>query len=153
MNYEQEQKLEAQIARELKALPELAAPPTLIARVLAAIELRAALPWFRRSWQTWPAALQASSLLVLLAVFGGLCFAGWEVSQIGSAVAAQKLGGIFSAASAIWNALNALAGAMVLVVHKLGTGFLIGCGVAIAFAYAMFVLLGAAYFRLAFARR
>ena len=32
-------------------------------------------PWYRRSWQMWPAGLQAVSLVALLAMFGGAMLA------------------------------------------------------------------------------
>ena len=58
MNPDYDKQLEAAISRELKALPELAAPAALASRVMAAIEQRARVPWYRRSWQTWPVALR-----------------------------------------------------------------------------------------------
>jgi len=80
MNLDYEKNLEVEIDRELNALPEIAAPARLIARVMATIELRKALPWFRRAWHTWPGPLQAVFLVTMLALFGGICFGGWPLS-------------------------------------------------------------------------
>ena len=80
-----EQQLEERLDRELKELPELQAPPALAARILSAVSRRAARPWYRRSWQAWPVTLQAASLPILLAMFGGLC---WSVSALAHTVAA-----------------------------------------------------------------
>ena len=154
MNPDYEKRLEAEISRELKALPELAAPPALAGRVMAAIGQRARVPWHRRSWQTWPAALQASSLVVLLALFGGLCLGGWELSQTGIAtLALHRVGAWLSGFNVIGNTLNVLANAALFAVKKLGTGVIVACLVVVGLAYAMCVGLGTVCFRLAFAKR
>ena len=53
----------------------------------------------------------------------------------------------------IQNTFNVLVSAAVLVVKKLGTGFIVTCLVAMGIGYAMCVGLGTVYFRLAFAKR
>ena len=154
MNPDYDNQLEAAISRELKALPELSAPGALASRVMAAIEQRARVPWYRRSWQTWPAALQAASLVVLLALFGGLCLGGWQLSQTGAAtLALHRAGEWYSGLGVIGNIFNALANAAVLVVKKLGTGFLVACLVVMGTGYAMCIGAGTVYYRLAFAKR
>jgi hypothetical protein len=154
MNPDHDKQLEAAISRELKALPDLAAPGALANRVMAAIGQRARVPWYSRSWQTWPAALQASSLVVLLALFGGLCLGGWQLSQTGTAtLALHRVGEWFSGVKMIGNTFNVLAGAAVLVAKKLGTCFLVACLVAAGTGYAMCIGLGTVYFRLVFAKR
>ena len=59
--------LERLIDRKLAELPQPVAPPTLVPRVLAAIETRLARPWYQRAWRTWPPALQAASAAGFLA--------------------------------------------------------------------------------------
>ena len=49
MNFESEKRLETQIDGQLKALPELMAPGTLILRVMRVIEMRLNLPWYRQA--------------------------------------------------------------------------------------------------------
>jgi hypothetical protein len=154
MNPDYDKQLEAAISRELKALPELSAPTALASRVMAAIEQRARVPWYRRSWQTWPAALQAASLAVLLALFGGLCLGGWQLSQTGTAtLALHRAGEWFSGLGVIGNTFNVLVNAAVLVVKKLGTGFIVACLVTVGTGYAMCIGVGTVYYRLAFAKR
>lgn len=73
-----EQKLERLIHRTLRELPPRPAPHSLEDRVLAEIERRAALPWWRRSFRHWPLAARAAFLVasagvVKLALLG----AGW----------------------------------------------------------------------------
>src|SRR5437867_829054 len=105
MNYEYEKKLEAEIDREIKRLPELLAPHTLLLRVMKAIESRASLPWYRQSWQVWPVAARVLSLAVLLLLFAGLCFAGWKLAQAESlATLTHRLSGWFAGVGAVCNA-------------------------------------------------
>ena len=154
MNPDHDQRLAAVINRELRALPELAAPAALADRVMRAIKQRARLPWYRRSWQTWPVALQAASLVVLLALFGGLCLGGWKLSQTEAAtMALRRAGEWLSGLNLIGNTLYVLSNATLLVVKKLGTGVIVACLVMVGLGYAACVGLGTVYFRLAFARR
>jgi hypothetical protein len=154
MSLEYERNLEVEIDRELKSLPEIPAPVTLISRVVASIELRKALPWFRRAWDTWPSSLQGIFLVAMLALFGGICFGVWEGTQTTTfALAAHKVGGWFSGMSAIWTALNALAGSALAIVKQFNTAVVIALIVIAGLGYAIFLTLGTVYVRLAFAKR
>ena len=154
MNSEYEKRLENEIHRELKKLPELIAPRTLISRVMAAIEARLRLPWYRQSWQVWPLALRAVSLVILLALFGGLCFGAWKLSHAEAVVAAmQRPLGLLSGLGVIFHAISVVLTSLILAVKQLGAGILIGCLAALAFGYAMCVGLGTVYLRLGLARR
>jgi predicted lysophospholipase L1 biosynthesis ABC-type transport system permease subunit len=154
MNPEYEKRLEAEISRELKSLPELAAPAALVNRVMTALAERARVPWYRRSWQMWPGPLQTASLVVLLALFGGLCFAGRELSHAqATTLALHRVGEGFSQFGVITNTLSALVNAAWLAVMKLGTGFIAACLVTVGLAYVLCVGLGTMYFRLALAKQ
>ena len=154
MSLEYEKKLEVEIDRELKSLPEIAAPATLVSRVMAAIELRKALPWFRRAWHTWPSSLQGLFVVTMLALIGGICFGGWEASHTATfGLAVQKVGGWFSSLSALCTAFNALAGAIVAMIKQVNSTILIAFLCAAGLGYALFLGLGTMYFRLAFAKR
>lgn len=54
--------LDSLVHQALTRLPAPAAPPTLLPRVLAAIQRR---PWYARAWTTWPRPMQVASLAVL----------------------------------------------------------------------------------------
>jgi predicted lysophospholipase L1 biosynthesis ABC-type transport system permease subunit len=154
MDWDDQQRLEVEIDRELKRLPELVAPQKLAHRVMAAIAQRRALPWYRQPWQVWPAPLRIGALVFLLGSFGGLCFASWELTRAaGFTAAMQEVGQLFSWVTAIWSALNALALAAVLIVKHLGTGFMAAIAAAMAFGYAICLGLGTAVVRLALAQR
>ena len=153
MNHDHDKALEARIDRELKALRYLEAPDALLGRVMAAIEKPALLPWYRQAWPMWPIPLRVVSFVILAGVFCGLCVGGWELSHGAGAVAIHEAGRWFPGASALWDAVRALAEALVLVVRKLGTGFMVACIVAATFSYFACIGLGTALVRFGFARR
>jgi hypothetical protein len=154
MNPEYQKRLEAEIDRQLKALPELVAPRSLAPRVMALLARRASLPWYRQSWPVWPVPVRVFALVISLALFGVLCYAGWEFSQLPAfAVISGKLGGVFSVVSSIWNTFGVLLAAMLLAFKHLGNWFIFGSLAAVALAYAMCVGLGSVYLKVAFARR
>ena len=150
MNPEYEKQLEAAIDRELKGLRELPAPETLCLRVMTALEQRASAPWYRQPWPMWPLPARLGVLLLLLAFFAALCFAGWKLQAESLSLATQQAGGWFSGLEAAWNVLRSLAGTVVLIVNKIGTGFIIGALAIAGLGYAVCIGLGTLYLRLAF---
>ena len=154
MNENKDSQLEAAVDRELKALPNLRAPKTLLPRVMAVIDQRAGVPWYRRAWQTWSLPLQAVSMLVLLAAFAGMCFGSWQLVH-GSAVASaiSEASGCFRILSTTLSTLGVLVNALALAVRSLGSVVLFGILVALLLGYAVCVGFGTLYVRLAFARR
>ena len=67
-----------------RAMPLRRAPPSLESKVLGELERRAALPWWRRSFEKWPTAARSAFLLVcgilaVLALSGSL----WTVMNLG----------------------------------------------------------------------
>src|SRR5579863_5367029 len=128
MNSDYDRELELEIDRELKQLPQWKAPATLSRRVMLAIEQRRALRWYNQPWQNWPVALRVGALALLSIMFGGLCVASWQLTRAaGMSAAMQEIGGLFSGLSMVWNIINVLLGAIVLVAKHLGTGFIIAC--------------------------
>jgi hypothetical protein len=154
MQPDYERELEAEIDREMKGLPELSAPHTLVSRVRLAIEGQPDRAWYRQPWQMWPAALRIGTLVTLLVLFGGLCFAGQRLVHAEAFIGvAHRLGHWLSGVSALGNAVSVLLGAAVLAVKQVGTGFIVAALAALAVGYAMCLGLGTACVRLAFARR
>jgi len=154
MNENHDKELEAQVDCELKSLPLLTAPPTLAPRVMALIAARAAAPWYRRAWTTWPPVLQAVSMMVLLAAFAGVCLGSWQLVHAPAvASATSEVGGWMSFLNATWKATGTLVNAVVLTFKSLGAVVVVGCLLALLLGYATCVGLGTIYFRLAFARR
>lgn len=154
MDSEHEQRLAAEIDRELKTLPELRAPSTLIPRVRAAIAQRQSVPWYRQPWPAWPVPVRAAALVVLAGFFASLCFGAWRLPDTeGYLAASRHAAGWFSGLTTLWNVLHALLSTLARAFEQLGRGFLFGCLAAVALAWAMCLGLGTACLRLAFARR
>jgi len=154
MNSNQENELAARIDRELKSLPPLTASPSLAPRIMARLAAQAEVAWYRRAWPTWPMALRATSLIVLLAFFGGLCFAGWQASHAPSVTAAsEKVSGALALVTLVANTLSALGNAAAQVMRYLGTGAIVAAVAIMGLAYAACVAFGSFYLRFAFARR
>jgi len=154
MNENENSQLEAAVDRELKALPNLRAPQRLLQRVMAMIEQRAASPWYRRDWQTWPLPLQVVSMAVLLVAFAGLCFESSQLVHAPAVLSAtSEASGWFRFLSRSFSTLGVIANALVLAVRSLGPLVLSGILMALLLGYAACVGFGTLYLRLAFARR
>ena len=154
MNSDHDQQLEQMISRELKTLPELDAPDSLTDRVLAAIERRVEVPWYRRSWEAWPAALRLASFALMLMLFGGLCLAGWEMPQ--SEVirqTAHRAGEWLSSFNTVGSTLHILVESAGLVMKKLGAPFILAALIAAGLGYAMFLGFGTVCFRLVYTKK
>ncbi len=66
----------------------MAAPDTLLPRVMTAVRALTARPWYQRAWFTWPLGLQAASLAVLaLVVGGGVLAMPWVEAAVSSRLA------------------------------------------------------------------
>ena len=63
--------LEKRVDDALADLPPLAAPDTLLPRVLAAVQAWAERPWYQRAWLTWPVGLQVASAALLCVIVAG----------------------------------------------------------------------------------
>lgn len=72
MNKMTPEELEKFIHQNLRALPVRRAPRSLESRVMAAIEQRAMIPWYHKSWSYWPAAVRAAFLAGATGVTGAL---------------------------------------------------------------------------------
>jgi len=147
MNPEYEKQLETSVRRELDALGELAAPPALANQILRAIEQRAALPWYQRSWVAWPFALRLASLAVLVLAFAGLCWGGWALTH--GVSAPTGMSNLFADAAALGRTAVVLGNTVASWFRHLGTGVLVA-GAAVMFAaWVMCIGLGTAFVRLA----
>jgi hypothetical protein len=88
--------LERRTRDELARLPAPAAPPTLLPRVLAAVEAWINRPWYTRAWFTWPLGWQAVSIAVVALTL----YATWTAPPLPpSLVATGNAGGV------IWRTL------------------------------------------------
>lgn len=154
MNPEFENQLAARVQQELNTLGELSAPPAFAARVLRAVGQRTAAPWYRCAWQTWPLGLQGVSLVALLALFGGICFAVVELAHAAQvSPAGQQAGAWVTWFGVLWKTAGVLSGAVATALRQLGMGIVISGGLVLLATYATCLGLGTAWVRLAMTRR
>lgn len=150
MNPDYEKKLEAQVDRALRGLPDLAAPPSLASRVMRQIQASRRTPWYQRSWQTWPRTLQTLSFAILFAGFAALCVLAWELPHSSLFMSGtHQVGAWFSWLGTLWNALTVLVGGVGLVLKHLSLGILAAGLFSLALGYLLCIGLGTVYFRLA----
>ncbi len=147
MNPDYEKQLEARVQRELDSLGELNAPPALANRIMRVLEQRAATPWYRRAWPTWPLGLRIASLVLLLGAFGGLCLGTWGLTH--AVTTMEQTSTWFAAAQALWRTVGVLGNVAVTFTDRLGAGVIV-TGLALLFtACAVCIGLGSACVRLA----
>lgn len=147
MNPDYEKQLAARVRRELDALGELPAPPALAHRIMGVIAQRAAAPWYRRAWPTWPLGLRLASMLLLLGTFGGLVFGAWGLTH--AVTTMEQSSSWLADAQALWRTVGVLGNIAGTFTDRLGTGVIL-TGLALLFAAcAVCIGLGSACVRLA----
>jgi len=145
---------EARLDRELKRLPDRPAPATLMPRVLAAIQARARLPWYRQDWSTWPRFAQGFSLAVLSLLLGALTYACLHFPELGAPDAFRaQLDTWLAPLVALWTVAQALGGVAVALCSKAGGWVCLGLGIVCLAAYLSAVGAGTMLYRLACGKR
>jgi hypothetical protein len=142
------EKLELLIHKTLCSLPERKAPRTLEARVLAALDERAALPWWRRSYCHWPRALRYIFIGLLAVAAAAL------LALDNSHVTARAVGQValhFPWIAFMRSAVGNFAEAVRIVLDAVPPGWITGVVVLVGGCYALLFGLGAAAYR-AFSR-
>jgi hypothetical protein len=147
-------KLEKLIHQTLRSLPAHRAPHSLEARVLAAIEARASLPWWKQSFAQWPVAariafvIASAGIAKVLLIAAVWVMAGFDSVQFTSAFSTQF--SLFQSISATFAALADSCGAIYRSIPPL---WLYGGLAFVATMYAALFGLGAAAYRTLYANR
>jgi hypothetical protein len=153
MNPQDQDRLESSIHRVLRSVPDRRAPAGLQARVLAEIARRQALPWWRKSFAHWPAAIRAlffaGSAVAAAAVASGLLYVT-RGPGAGVAGAAES----FAWVGAVWDYVASADSSIRHVYAAIPRLWLYG---AVALVGSLYALLGAisatAYRAISFARQ
>ena len=143
-------KLEQLIHRTLREQPPRRAPRSLEQRVLAELERRAALPWWRQSFAHWPVAIRGVFAIASVALAAALVWAlgGFDLQQSIDTVTVS-LGWIETVRGLADSFINF--GAVVL--RGISPVWLYGGVITIVALYAALVGLGTAAYRTLFANR
>ncbi len=152
MNRKDDQHLEAAIDRELKQLPEIAAPDKLIARVMAKVGTPA--PKRSREYSEPLGALRPFHFAAIAVLFGVLCLGLWYfLSTPFFLSAVGQLRQSFSAVAVVWNTIPVIAGAVVMAIRKINPGLIALGLMLISLAYATCIGVGSAMVRAVVVRR
>ena len=144
-------KLEALLGAELRKLPLLSAPVSLVPRVMAILAARHALPWWQRSWWDWPLAAKAAFLLVAIAI-AGLFGGGGVLLDQGVVNYSQQVTERLGPASALWDAAVGLRTAAGLLWSQAAQPLLVTLMIGVGLLYLICVGVGTAFVRSALKR-
>jgi hypothetical protein len=147
-NFMTPDELEKYIHRTLRSLPDRRAPDTLEARVLAALEARAAIPWWHKSWSYWPQSVRAL-FIVFCGAVATLVVAGG--SGVPTDLDGAQLNHVFAPVVGFIRPLIGLGRGLVDIIAVVGRNipawWLYGAAAFVASLYIMLVGVGAAAYR------
>ena len=143
---ESEQKLEQVLSQGLRGLPLRRAPSSLEGRVINELARRAALPWWRASFGTWPVAARVGFVLTCAALIAAAILGGVS-AYLGDRPLGEASAAVLAWVSpllAIVSSAGGLAAVLFRVIPPLWLYGALGAGV---FLYVMLFGLGAAAYR------
>jgi hypothetical protein len=143
---DEQARLELMVSRWLSAQPLRRAPPTMASQVLAQLEHRAALPWWRHSFLRWPVAARIGFLLLAIgATKLVLVMNQWGITRLDlvKASAAPEMNWLHT----LTGALSGTGNLLMLVVNSFSTTWLYGAGIVLAAMYVALFGLGATAYR------
>jgi hypothetical protein len=154
MNPHDEQNLERLVHQTLRTLPPRRAPRSLEDRVLAEIERRAALPWWRQGIAHWPMAARVGGLIGL-AVVARLFFvlSNWVMAGFDSTPLRAELAVQMTWLRVIGRLGQTALDAAGTVANSIPAPWLLGGGLFVAALYVALVGLGILAYRTLYTSR
>lgn len=146
------EQLEKLVHDNLRALPPRRAPRSLESRVLAAIEARAALPWWQQSFRSWPVAARVVFILfsagvIKVALMGAVwVMAGFNATEFANAFSTQ-----FSWFNSLRNAFGSVTELFAVLGRSIPTLWIYAVLGGIATVYVTLFGLGATAYRMLYA--
>jgi hypothetical protein len=147
---ESDRNLEQFIHRTLRDQPPRRAPRSLEQRVLAEIERRAALPWWRQDFVHWPIAMRGVFLAASAALAAALVWvlAGLDTTRVVNTVTAD-----FAWVANVRGVAESIVNFGAIVVRGISPVWLYGGAITIVGLYAALVGLGTAAYRTLYSNR
>ncbi len=146
-----EKQLVGLIHRELRRLPDLPAPDTLIPRVRSSIAAQARQPWWQRPMMTWPVDFRVAFIALLVGSLGLAVFSGAEIS-LGVSFVFQKIMQVFGLFTPLWEHLVVLANVVLILGRAVSSYFLMYAALLLGVMYLTCVGIGTLCFRVTFAK-
>ncbi len=144
----EEQDLERQVGEVLRRMPMRRAPSGLAARVMEAVGAHQRLPWWRLAYWSWPAWARVLLISWLVGMAAGLVALGF----LGGEWAAAQVAGWGSRGAALWNPIQVLGEAGLVVLRQVLRPWLLGAWAVSLVMYLFCLGAGTAYFRLVWRR-
>lgn len=146
------EKLERALHQTLRTLPPRRAPRTLESRVLAELERRAALPWWRQSYAKWPLPARALFLLASVGLIKvTIMLVVWVMVGLDSAAYSEAISTRFAWVDTSLALGRSLMESCQLVFHRIPTYWLYASVGFVATMYFTLFGLGAAAYRTLYA--
>ena len=142
------EELEKFIHQNLRSLPARRAPRSLELRVMAALEQRAMIPWYHKSWSYWPAPIRAAFLAVSTGVAGAVVTAFYlGLNGVENSTAAAQAGQRLTFFSNIYHVAEWIANHGAQILGSIPALWFYGGLALIAALYATFFGIGAFAYR------
>lgn len=151
MKPEPDPRLEVLLGAELRQLPPVAAPASLLPRVMSAIAARARLPWWQRAWWDWPLTAQGAFLLIALAIVGAVSGGGVMLDE-GVSNYSQQVAERFGIVTSLWETVLTILNAAGSLLEKIGQPLLLYAAIFVGLLYLMCLGLGTVCVRYALKR-
>ena len=151
MTPEFDPKLESLLDAELKKLPPIAAPASLLPNVMSAIAARGHVPWWQRAWWDWPLTAKAAFILIALAIVGAFSGGGVMLDE-GVSNYSQQVAERFGPMASLWDTALTILSVGGSLVEKIGQPLLLYGAVFIGLLYLTCLGLGTVCVRYAMKR-
>jgi hypothetical protein len=146
--------LEQWIARQLQALPVRRAPSGVTTNVLAELQRRAALPWWRKSFLHWPWAARFAFIATCLALSNvSIAVMRWLSSESGGVQLSAVLSRPVSWTERCLDVVQGIQAFSELLLRHLPVSWLCGGLLAIGLMYVVLFGIGTAAYRTLYAQR
>jgi hypothetical protein len=151
MKPEFDPQLESLLGAQLKRLPPIPAPASLLPKVMSAIAARAAVPWWQRAWWDWPLTAKAAFLLMAVAIAGAFSGGGVALDD-GVSHYSQQVTERLGPVKSVWDAVVTLLNVTWSLVDRIGQPLLLHAAFGIGLLYLTCLGLGTVCVRYALKR-
>lgn len=153
MKSELPSELERLLREELRHLPGYKAPKSLSAGVMAAIQARSQVAWWRQPIWTWALPVRIAFLALLSACVGWLLYSLWQfTSGVNEIIMPAPITHFLAVVSGVADVLGVLAQAVSVVLTSSLQPWVWGIGGAVLFLYLCCLGAGTMFMRLAWRR-
>jgi len=147
-----EQRLERAVDKLCKQLPDRKAPADLYSRVMREVQLRKALPWWRKSFLHWPVAMQGLFVTAaLITAKGVLMISDWcGVHVFTPAASVTQSSSVVQGASTLMSVSNQVSSQ---IAHMVPSSWMYGAALLVAMFYLVLFGIGVTTYKTLYAAR